>query len=115
MDTRSAGSVDIQTCIANCMRCHGFCLKSASHCLTLERDLAPVMTLLVCTDVCRVCADTLIRGSELHSIVCQACAQICARCAQECQGVENDRLPRECAGACRVCAECCAAMVAQAA
>src|SRR5215467_13567418 len=52
MDTRvRSGIVDMQTCIANCMRCHGFCLKSASHCLKIERDLEPVATLLVCADV----------------------------------------------------------------
>jgi hypothetical protein len=116
MDTR-VGSANggIQTCIANCMRCHGFCLKSASHCLTLERDLDPVATLLVCADVCRVCADTMIRGSALHLIVCEACSKICARCADECENVENDALLRECAAACLTCADCCAAMIAQAA
>lgn len=112
MDTRvTSARVDMQTCIANCMRCHGFCLKSASHCLTLERDLELVTTLLVCADMCRVCADTMIRGSPLHLTVCDACSKVCARCAQECESIRNDPLLRECAAACLACADCCAAMV----
>ena len=116
MDTRArSGNVDMQTCIANCMRCHGFCLKSASHCLDLAHDLGPVTTLLVCADVCRVCADTMIRGSALHVMVCDACAKVCASCAEACETVDDDPLLRECAAACLVCADCCAAMVEQAA
>jgi hypothetical protein len=114
MDTRvRSGNAEMQSCIANCMRCHGFCLKSASHCLALERDLEPVTTLLVCADVCRVCADTMIRGSPLHAIVCDACAQICAKCVEACAQVDHDPLLKECAAACLTCADSCAAMAGQ--
>jgi len=115
MDTRvRSGNIDMQTCIANCMRCHGFCLKSASHCLKIERDLEPVATLLVCADVCRVCADTMIRGSALHAVLCDACAKICSKCADACESADNDPLLKECAAACLVCADCCAVMASQA-
>jgi len=60
-------SPEMQTCIAHCSRCHEVCLKSAAHCLKERGDeWQLVTTLLVCAEVCRLSADTMIRGSELH-------------------------------------------------
>ena len=104
-------SPEMQTCIAHCSRCHEVCLKSAAHCLKERGDeWQLVTTLLVCAEVCRLSADTMIRGSELHRTLCGACAEVCKRCAHACSAFERDALLRECGEACRACADSCAAM-----
>lgn len=43
--------------------------------------------------------------------ICEACAQICGRCADECEKFDSPEC-RDCADACRRCAEACEAMAA---
>lgn len=105
----------MQTCILNCTRCHEVCLKTSSASLDQHGDARKaVTTLLVCADLCRVCADTLIRNSSLHPILCRACAEVCARAAATCTDFQKDPLFKECAAACRDCFDSCTAMAARA-
>lgn len=105
----------LDDCIRACVECHALCLRSASYCL--ERGKASrglVVTLQVCADLCRVCADTMIRGSDLHGTVCGACAEICGGCAAACEEVVDDAQLGVCRDACLRCFETCSAMASEA-
>ena len=104
----------LDDCVRACVECHAMCLRSTSYCL--ERGKAPgglVTILQVCADLCRVCADTMIRGSDLHGVVCGACAEICGSCAAACEEVVNDAQLGTCRDACLRCFDICSAMAAE--
>jgi len=106
---------DMEQCIRNCSRCHEICVRAAQAMLG-QGDAKHLTLMLVCADICRVSADTMLRGYEQHGIVCGACGQICERCAQACEThAANDTQMRACAEACRRCAESCARMARTAA
>lgn len=112
---KGAAVADLDACIRTCVECHALCLKTASYCL--ERGKAPhpglITVLQVCADVCRVCADTMIRGSDLHGIVCGACAEICGSCAAACEDVVDDPQVAECRETCLRGFDTCSAMAAE--
>ncbi|HZR37518.1 MAG TPA: four-helix bundle copper-binding protein [Nevskia sp.] len=105
---------DPDACIRACVECHAMCLKTASYCM--ERGKAPpglIVMLQVCADICRVSADTMIRGSDLHGIVCGACAEVCASCAAGCEQLAGNAQADECRQVCLRCFDLCSAMAAE--
>lgn len=94
--------------------CHTVCLETVTHCLSMGGEHARpehVTLLLDCAEICQTAANFMTRDSELHAVVCGACAQVCERCAQSCEQLGGDEM-RRCADACRRCAESCRAMAA---
>ena len=98
--------------IQDCLDGHRVCLRTFSHLLTLETDPelaepAQLDLLLDCADVCRMCADFMLRTSEFHvhladlpglpevpalsefpageGPIVLECAPRCARCANSCK------------------------------
>jgi len=69
-----------------------------------------VRLLLDCAEICATSADFMIRGSDMHAHVCQACAAVCDRCADECDRMAEDPYLAACAEICRRCAETCREM-----
>jgi hypothetical protein len=104
----------VQACINLCTRCQAVCLGTASHYLERGGAAQAVTTLLVCADTCRACADTLLRGSALHRILCRACAEVCAKCAAACEALDPQPQLKECTAACLGCFDACAAMASAA-
>jgi hypothetical protein len=107
-------SVDMQKCIQNCLDCHRICLETITNCLQMggkHADPAHIRLLIDCAEICQTSANFMIRGSALHGLTCGACAEICARCADECDRIgNNDVKMKACADACRRCAESCRQM-----
>jgi hypothetical protein len=109
---------DLDAAIRNCGECHAICLRTCTYCLQHGEAMADVDFiggLQVCADLCRVCADAMIRGSELHSILCGACAEVCACCAASCEMLEDDPQVKECRSVCLRCFDSCSAMASEAA
>ena len=71
-------------------------------------ERAHVKLMLDCIQICATCTDFMIRGSELHGLVCRACSEVCRRSAESCETVGM----ADCAAACRKCADSCGAMAA---
>jgi len=100
----------MQECIDTCVNCHRVCLETfTQHCLKMggahvEQQHARLM--LDCIQICQTCADFMLRGSELHQITCNACAEICQLCAEDCARFEGDEM-RRCAETCSHCAQVC--------
>jgi hypothetical protein len=109
---------ELQTCIANCLKCHSVCLATITHCLEIggrHAEVSHIRCLLDRAEICQTSANFMLRGSEMHRHTCGVCAEICARCAQDCEGIGDDAHMRACAEACRRCAESCKHMAAMAA
>jgi len=91
----------LNRCAAVCDHCAAACLKEAdvahmaaciqadiacaSVCRTtgllLEQGIGEQNALLLCAEVCKICADECSRHDNDH---CRACAEICNECAVEC-------------------------------
>ena len=100
-------------CINECMQCHAICLETINYCLTQGgKHAAPehIGLMASCADICSTSADTMLRGSSIHTATCGACAEICQACADSCDAMGDDAEMKRCAEACRQCAESCAAM-----
>ena len=106
-------SHDMQQRIATCLACYQSCLDSATgHCLEkggAHTDPRHLRLMLDCAEICRTSADFLIRGSEHLGLTCALCAQICERCATDCERFEDAHM-QTCAETCRRCAAACQEM-----
>ena len=90
----------LQDCINECNHCYHACLSEEmdmSRCIQLDRQ---------CADICQLAASYVASGAEATHILLEACAQVCALCADECEKHVMDHCKR-CAEACRRCAEEC--------
>ena len=109
--TDESGSM--QDCIAHCDDCHRACIAALVYCLGRGGDHAEashVRLLRDCAQTCSTSADSMLRGSDAHRGTLRACAEICERCAEDCDRFENDQEMEECARICRTCAESCLRM-----
>lgn len=71
---------EMQQCIQNCLDCHSICLNTTTYCLQqggMHSDPAHIRLLTDCTQICSTSADFMLRGSDLHSTICGACAEVC--------------------------------------
>jgi hypothetical protein len=89
-------------CAVACNHCLAACLqepdvKSMARCIALDVD---------CAEICALAAAAMSRGSETSRIACQACAEVCRICGEECARHAMDHC-RECAQACMRCADEC--------
>src|SRR5260221_5646637 len=87
MDKHMA-SAEIRACIDNCTECHRICVETSAYCLQSGGQHAGAThlgLLLDCAEICATSADFMSRGSELHSLTCGVCADVCARSARSCQ------------------------------
>ena len=105
---------EMQDCIDNCQNCHAVCLETIAHCLEMggkHAEVGHIRTLQDCVQICNASADYMLRMSDFHPQICGVCADICERCAVNCESLSegNDFMAR-CADACRKCAESCRKM-----
>jgi len=61
-----------------------------------------------CSEICRLAAGYVARGSKSAALVCEACATICERCQHECAKYSMKHCKAS-VEACRACAEACRA------
>jgi len=74
-----------------------------------------IRLLLDCAEICQTSANFMLRMSELHGQTCDVCADVCGRCAEDCERFGDDQMMQQCAAACRSCAESCHEMAEMAA
>jgi hypothetical protein len=108
-------NAEMQECIEACTNCEVVCLETATHCLEQGGEHAEahhIGLLQDCADICSTSARFMIRGSELHTETCRACAAVCRACAESCSTFKGDEMMERCAKVCRECADSCAEMAA---
>lgn len=94
-------------CADACDRCATACLqepevKPMAHCIALDID---------CAALCRLAAGAIARGSEFAKRLCSLCALVCDACAEECARHGHEHC-QDCALACKSCADACRQMAA---
>ena len=101
----------MQECIQNCLDCHKVCLQEAmNHCLETggeHTEPSHFRLMMACAEICQASANIMLIGSELHPLTCGVCAEICTRCADDCERMGD---MEECAVLCRQCAHSCREM-----
>lgn len=103
----------MQECIDDCNRCRDECDNVLfTHCLDKGgRHLEPAHVRLMadCIEICQTAAKSMLRGSEIHSVICGACAEVCEACADSCEALGGEKM-KACAEICRRCAQSCQEM-----
>ena len=105
----AAGTMTLQECVQSCLKSHSMCLETAWY-VTQRGPAIPaahMALLLDCAEMCQTTANSLLRRSPQHAVVCDACARLCDACAQDCERVAADEQMRQCAATCRECAKSC--------
>ena len=102
---------ELRECIEDCEECHRVCLEMAmGHCLAMggkHTEPQHLRLMLNCAEICRTAADFMLSQSQLHHVVCDACAAVCEACANSCEEIGD---MEDCVRACRNCAESCREM-----
>lgn len=105
-------------CSEACSRCQRECDSCAAHCIEQVADgnkhhMETVQTCRDCADICSVAAQITARGGVFADLICQTCADACARCAKACeQHGRDDKVMQKCAEECRRCERECREMLA---
>lgn len=121
--TGDTGSLEVDplvACIEACLDCAQACTACADACLDEEMvaDLRRCIRLNAdCADVCATTAAVMSRTGagteEVRQAMLAACAEVCRRCAEECEShASMHEHCAVCAEACRRCEAACQALLA---
>ena len=105
-------------CIQNCQDCSRACTQTLAYCMRQggpHSEDQHLRLMIDCADICHTSANFMLRGSDLHAVVCGACAEVCQRCADDCDRMATDLRMKALADTCRHCAESCRQMATTAA
>jgi hypothetical protein len=97
-------SEDMRRCIQHCLDCHSICLETVAYCLQRggkHTEAGHIRLLLDCAEICQTSANFMLCGSELHGRTCDVYAEVCERCARDCEQFGDDAMMRACAEMCR--------------
>lgn len=106
----------LMACAKACSDCQRACDMCATHCGHLLADgkkehAVSLATCQDCADFCVAAAQIVARGGPFASLVCQGCAEACAKCAMQCEKFPADKHMKMCAEECRRCEKACNDMV----
>lgn len=102
-----------QSCVDACNACADACdfcaisslqepdTKVMARCIALAID---------CAQMCRLAAGFIARGSEVSTVICQACIQLCEDCREECAQYKMPHC-KACEKACHDCINACRNMI----
>ncbi|MCW3090947.1 MAG: hypothetical protein JWP81_2016 [Ferruginibacter sp.] len=98
----------LNNCAVECSHCAMACLeeedvKMLTNCIRLDLD---------CAEICRTTATLLSRGSEHGNHLLKECAEVCKKCADECEKHRHMEHCEVCAEVCYKCAQECMDMQA---
>lgn len=111
--TMAGMAMSMNDCIEHCLDSHRLCLETSTYAVKRGGALetAEMIAMLNdCAELCQATANSMLRESPLHQVLCRACAEACERCAQACSAHGSDAQMARCAQACRTCAEGCRQM-----
>lgn len=103
-------AMTIQDCVDSCVKTHAMCLDTGRYCTEQggrHVSTAHLALLLDCAEMCQTTANSLLRRSPQHAVVCEACARLCEACARDCEGFAPDPQMQRCARTCQDCARSC--------
>jgi hypothetical protein len=107
-------SQEMRQCIKECAACHEVCAETVQHCLQMggkHAEPAHIRLLLDCAQICDTSKDFMLRMSDLHGRTCGVCAEVCQKCAGDCDRLGGGEAQmKTCAETCRRCADSCRRM-----
>lgn len=106
----------LEQCISDCLGSHRMCLATGQYCIEhggIHTTAAHLAVLLDCAEMCQTTANSMLRHSSQHQVLCAACAQTCDACAESCETFRGDDAMARCAQTCRNCADSCRMMSKQ--
>lgn len=116
------GRIDAQSlemCIVVCNECAKICSSTLNYCLRKDEhhvESSHIKNLVACAEICSLNAIWMSRDFDLHTKLCQVCAEVCESCAASCEKVgmkdAADSIMAECVDICQRCAQTCARMAA---
>jgi hypothetical protein len=111
------GGIDrkaLAACIERCFECAQTCTACADACLsepTVAEMAKCIRTNLDCADICETTGRVLSRhtgyDANITRAILEACATVCASCADECERHTGHAHCQVCAQACRKCEAAC--------
>jgi hypothetical protein len=105
-----------QSCVATCSKCREVCAETVAYCLDQggeHADARHISLMLSCMEICGMAGNVMAFGSDFYRQACALCADICEKCAADCDNFADDTMAK-CAVVCRKCAERCRGMSAAA-
>ncbi|MFC4004908.1 four-helix bundle copper-binding protein [Prauserella oleivorans] len=106
-------SEDMRDGIQTTLECYDICTEGVAYCADRggqHIEPAHLKALLDCAEICKAAAGFILRASDLHTTVCDACAAACEHCATSCDQLSDDNFMPQCAEVCRRCAQACRRM-----
>jgi len=105
-----------QECAKACSDCQRACDSCSTHCAHQLRagnteHMATLSSCLDCADFCATAAQITARGGPFVDLICEGCADACARCAKACEAFPDDEHMTACAKECRACEKACREML----
>lgn len=106
----------LQACAKACSDCQRACDMCTTHCAHLlaegkKEHATTLATCQDCADFCVAASQVAARGGPFAALICESCAEACARCAKECEKFPDDKHMKMCAEECRKCEKACREMV----
>jgi hypothetical protein len=105
-----------EQCAKACNDCQRICDMCATHCAELvaegrKEHLKTLQTCRDCATFCSSAAEIVARMGPFSDLICQACAEACARCGKACEQFAQDKMMKQCAEECRRCERACREML----
>lgn len=111
---RGDGMMTLDECVDSCIASHRMCLETARYCTEqgapAHIEATHIALLLDCAELCQTTANSMLRRSPQHALLCDACARMCEACARDCAKISGDARMQACAQTCRDCAASCKEM-----
>lgn len=111
---RSGAMMTLDECVDSCIASHRICLETARYCTeqgtAAHIEATHIALLLDCAELCQTTANSMLRRSPQHALLCDACSRMCEACAHDCAKIAGDARMQACAQTCRDCAASCKEM-----
>ena len=97
---------EAQQTVNDYIECYSICLETVTYALIngMDKKGLDVGIFFDCADISKRSAGFILRNSEFYKQIAAIAADVCTRCAKECQLFEDKQL-EECAKICLKCAK----------
>lgn len=100
----------IEKCISRWLECYEVYRRTKVLCVRKSGEHAGphhIRLMGDCANMCFLAAGAMLSESEFADRFSMLCADVCDRCAMDCERFSNDKMMQDCATICRDCAETC--------
>jgi hypothetical protein len=105
-----------EKCAAECYACRRECESCSAHCVRLlaagkTEHVKTLQTCRDCGDMCACAVGIISRHGPFADLICNACAEACARCEKACDRFTEEKHMKACAEECSRCEKACQEML----